>query len=142
MGVDSIMDTYESRDISLTFDSELQTVPATLQADVDRAVSSWAVHRRISWKADSYVENPDGTTVASISCYDDVKDGRPHYLYLGFSVKSHSFAIHVRFRRLDSLNDIERILKSIRLTAREKTETSNQALERIAARRYVQLSDD
>ena len=113
-GVDSIMDAYESRDIILTYDSEVRVVPARLQKQFERTVTAWVAERKENWRKSTYVD--DG---GAIHGYDHDPDATsvdmPYYLYFGFAVGDNgTFAIHIRFRSLERLDDIERILKSIK----------------------------
>ena len=41
-----------------------------------------------------------------------------YYLYLGFAAGDGAFAVHVRFTSLDRLDDIERLLRSIKFKAK------------------------
>ena len=114
-GIDSIMDAFESRDLRLTFDSEVRVVPTTLQKQFDRTIVTWFAQRKEDWRKSTYVD--DG---GAIHGDDDPKDssGKRYYLYLGFAAGERTFAIHIRFTSLDRLDDIERILKSIKFKAK------------------------
>ena len=118
-GIDSIMEAYESRDISLTFDSAVRVVPAPLQKQFERTVTTWAAQRKEDWRKSTYVDD-----CGAIHGFDDSThySGMRYYLYLGFGVgDSGTFAVHIRFHSLDRLDDIERILKSIKFKARTRS---------------------
>jgi hypothetical protein len=111
-GIDSIAEAYVSPTLSLTFDSEVRTAPATLQGRFDRTVAAWAAQRKQDWRKSNYID--DG---GAIHANDDPKDssGHRYYLYLGFAAgENGTFAIHVRFDSLNQLDDIERMLRSIK----------------------------
>jgi hypothetical protein len=112
-GVDSIIEPYKSPDISLTFDSEIRVLPADMQQQFERTVAAWAAQRRQDWRKSTYVDGG-----GAIHGYDHDPDATtstmPYYLYYGFAAEDANFSIHIRFRSLDSLDEVERILKSIK----------------------------
>jgi|SRR5687767_842649 len=115
-GVDSLWDEYKSAKISLSFDSDITKLPATLQNNLQKAFSAWAAQRKTDWSKSFYVEDA-GRTIASVAGYNNPErdPARPHYLYFGFPVGERSFALHICFRSVDDLPDVERILKSLQL---------------------------
>jgi hypothetical protein len=125
IALDSIQEVYKSPDISLCFEvvleSERIAIPPELQKHLERAVAAWVRQRKQNWAKDIDVEDNAKNHIASISALYSPKDypERPYYLYFGLSVpygdNFSSLYIHIRFRKLDSLNDIERMLKSIKL---------------------------
>ena len=115
MGVDTIQQYYKSSEILFGFDSEASTLPAHLQKQLERTVAVWADQRHSDWTQSTYVE--DG---GAIHGYADDQEAvkwyhMRHYLYFGFAVPEGNFSLHIRFNNLDRLDDIERMLKSIRL---------------------------
>ncbi|MEO8352282.1 MAG: hypothetical protein ABI680_11170 [Chthoniobacteraceae bacterium] len=111
---DSITDAYESHDIYLSFDSPVRVIPPTFQKQFDRTVETWTAQRRKDWRKSTYVDN--GGAIHGVDHDPKVTSSRlPYYLYLGFQVgESGTFAIHISFSSLKCLDDVERILKSIK----------------------------
>jgi hypothetical protein len=108
----TISEAYRSADLTLTFDSESPTLPPTLQKQFDRTVATWTAQRKTDWHKAAFVPGGGG-----IEGSDNAKDpsGLRYYLFLNCAIgESDSFGVHIRFRSLDRLDDIERILKSIR----------------------------
>jgi len=108
----TISEAYRSPDLTLTFDSESATLPPTLQKQFDRTVATWTAQRKTDWHKAAFVPGGGG-----IEGSDNAKDpsGLRYYLFLNCAIgESDSFGVHIRFRSLDRLDDIERILKSIR----------------------------
>lgn len=117
IAIDSIQEVYMSPGISLAFESETTSIPPVLQKQLEQAVVAWAWQRKQNWAKDIHVKDNAKMDIALVSAGYYPKDypERPHYLYLGFCAVDSTFCIHVRFRSLDNLNDIERMLKSIKL---------------------------
>jgi len=108
----TISEAYRSPDLTLTFDSESATLPPTLQKQFDRTVATWTAQRKTDWHKAAFVPGGGG-----IEGSDNARDpsGLRYYLFLNCAIgESDSFGVHIRFRSLDRLDDIERILKSIR----------------------------
>ncbi len=109
---DAISEAYRSPDLILTFDSETRSLPPSLQKQFDRTVTTWVAQRKKDWRKPTFVEGGGG-----IDGSDNPKDpsGMRYYLFLNCALgESDSFGVHVHFRNLDRLDDVERILKSIK----------------------------
>ena len=114
---DSFWDAYQSAEIDLDFDSQMRSPPQSLDKDIKTAVAAWAIQRKTDWAKQASIEDESKQVVAFVIGSRDATAAprKPFYLYLGFSAEEKSFAIHVRFRRLENLDDIERMLRSIKL---------------------------
>lgn len=114
-GIDSFIDPYVSADFDINFDSTVETLPPGMQAQLDRTVSAWAEQRKTDWTKRLFVDGGGAVLGSSIPSTLNPPT-MPCYLYLGFVAgKQGNFAIQIYFRRVEQLNDVERILRSIKL---------------------------
>ena len=130
MGVDSILEIYRSPSLRIAFDSEVTKLPASLQAEFERTLAAWVAQRKDHWSKSTYVEN--GGAIHGFETAQFPGE-LPYSLYFGFAVRDkdkpsqhstqdteldmnsmHSFAITVHFASLDRLDDVERLLKSMK----------------------------
>ena len=119
MGVDTIQQYYHSPEITFGFDSEASTLPQPLQKELERTIAVWTAQRIHDWAQSTYVEE-GGAIHGDADDKDAIKwYNMRYYLYFGFAVPEGNFSLHIRFNNLDRLDDIERMLKSIRLKTKK-----------------------
>ncbi|MFA6271455.1 MAG: hypothetical protein WC657_09730 [Candidatus Paceibacterota bacterium] len=112
-GIDTIQESFSSPNLIFYFDSETNSLPPEMQSKLEKATLAWTQERKIKWDKQIDVEDH----LASICGIVDPKQypEMPYYLYFGFAVDEGNFSLHFRFRSLDALNDIELLLKSMKL---------------------------
>ena len=117
LAVDSIQERYISPDLDFCFDSETRFLPPVVQKHLERAIRVWTLQQKAKWDQHFYVHDDAKKTVASVYASFDRKTdpNKPYYLYFGFSTGGGAFTLHFSFHSMDSLEDIESILKSIAL---------------------------
>lgn len=114
-GIDTFLEPYASRDLSVSFEGVVGFVTPSLQRKFDRIVTSWATKRKAEWNSE--ISEKDGAVIYGRE--DPNHDnGLLYYLYLGFVDGENTFAVHVRFSRLDQLEEIELLLKSIKFKSK------------------------
>lgn len=114
-GIDTFLEPYASRDLSLSFESFVGFVTPSLQRNFDRIVTLWAAKRKTEWATE--ISEKDGGVIHGIEDRNH-DSGFPFYLYLGFVDGENTFAVHVRFSNLDQLDEIELLLKSIKFKSK------------------------
>ena len=112
-GIDTIQESYSSPNLMFYFDSEANSLPPYMQSKLEKATQAWTQERKIKWDKNIDVEDH----IAVVCGFIDQKQypEKPYYLYFGFAVDEGNFSLHFRFRSLDALNDIEPLLKSMKL---------------------------
>jgi hypothetical protein len=117
-GVDSEMEIYESKKISFALDLAARSISADLQTKIQKSIAELEKHGKEEWKKSIYVDGG-----GSIHCYDDPERDpeRRYYLYLGFATGDplDSFSIHIRMISIDQMEEVLRILRSIKIKPRK-----------------------
>ena len=117
-GIDSEIEFYESKELSFAFDLGARSISADLQTKIQKSISELEKHGKDEWKKSIYVDGG-----GSIHCDDDPKrdSERRYYLYLGFATGDPlgSFSIHIRMTSINQMNDVLRILRSIKIKPRK-----------------------
>ena len=131
IGIDSILEIYESPSLGVAFDGGVAELPPSVQADFERTLAAWTAHcREGHWSRTTYVENGGGIHGSEIASFPGEL---PYDLYFGFAVPGEdkparpsghaaelgmddlrSFAVTVHFANPGQLSDVERLLKSMK----------------------------